>query len=33
MCGWVQVESKCGPMLIAWFGKSVQFGLGVLVAR
>ena len=24
MCGWVQVESRCGDMSISWFGQSVQ---------
>ena len=28
MCGWVQVESRCGHVSISWFGQSVQLGLG-----
>ena len=28
MCGWVQVASRGGHVLISWFGQSVQLGLG-----
>ena len=27
LCGWVQVESKCGHMSLLLFGQSVQLGL------
>ena len=33
MCGWVQVESKCGHMSILWFGQSVQLGLGNVISH
>ena len=32
-CGWVQVESRCGHMSIAWLGQSVQLGLGYVTAK
>ena len=28
MCGWVQMESRCGHVSILWFGQRVQLGLG-----
>ena len=28
MCGLVHVDSRCGLVLISWFGHNVQLGLG-----